>query len=67
MKSNCIISIHEIVKILEPKSVKFISIIPFFQFSIGLRMLDAGFDVFDFMIVRRSHHISESKRRWQTT
>ena len=53
MKSNCIIPIHEIVKILEPKSVKFISIIPFFQFSIGLRMLDAGLDVFDFILPKK--------------
>jgi hypothetical protein len=42
MKSNGIIPIHEIVKILEPKSVTFISVIPFFQFSIGLRMPHAG-------------------------
>ena len=53
MKSNCIIPIHEIVKILEPKPVKFISIVPFFQFSIGLRMLDASFDVFDFILLKK--------------
>ena len=49
MKSNCVIPIHEIVKILKPKPVEFISVIPFFQFSICLRMLDASFDVFDFI------------------
>ena len=52
MKSNCIIPIHEIVKILEPKPVTFISVVPFFQFSIGLRMLDASFDVFDFILLK---------------
>ena len=52
MKSNCIIPIHEIVKILEPKPVTFISVIPFFQFSSCLRMLDASFDVFDFILLK---------------
>ena len=47
MKSNYIIPIHEIVKIFEPEPVEFISVIPFLQFSIGLRMLDARFDVMD--------------------
>ena len=53
MKPNCIIPIHEFVKILIPKPVKFISIIPFFQFSIGLRMLDASFDMFDFILLKK--------------
>ena len=53
MESNCIIIIHEIVKILEPKPVMFISIVPFFQFSIGLWMLDASFDVFDFILLKK--------------
>ena len=53
MKSNCIVPIHEIVKILEPKPVKFISVIPFFQFSIGLRMLDSSFDVFNFILFEK--------------
>ena len=30
-----------------------IRIIPFFQFSIGLRMLDASFDVFDFILFKK--------------
>ena len=52
MKSNCITPIHEIVKILEPKTVEFISVVPFFEFSIGLRMLDASFDVFDLILFK---------------
>ena len=53
MKSNCIIPIHEIVKIFEPEPVEFISVIPFLQFSIGLRMLDASFDMFDFILLKK--------------
>ena len=53
MKSNCIIPIHEIVKIIEPKPVEFISVVPFFEFSIGLRMLDASFDVLDFILLKK--------------
>ena len=53
MKSNCIIPIQEIVKIIEPKPIMFISVVPFFQFSICLRMLDASFDVFDFILLKK--------------
>jgi hypothetical protein len=53
VESNCIIPIHEIVKSIEPKPVMFVSIVPFFQFSIGLRMLDASFDVFDFILLKK--------------
>lgn len=54
MKSNCIIPIHEFVKILKPIPVMFVSIVPFFQFSICLRMLDASFDVFDFILLKKA-------------
>ena len=54
MKSNCIIPIHEIVKILELKPVKFISIVPFFDFSIGLRMINASFDMFDLIFLKKA-------------
>ena len=53
MKSNCIIPIHEIVKILKLKPVKFISVVPFFHFSIGLRMINASFDMFDFILLKK--------------
>jgi len=49
MKSDCVIPIHEIVKILELKPAKFIGIVPFFHFPIGLRMIDARLDMFDFI------------------
>jgi len=49
MESNCIIPIHEIVKIFELKPVKFIGIVPFFNFSIGLRMIYARFNMCDFI------------------
>jgi len=53
VKSNFIIPIHRIVKIFELKPVNFISIIPFFNFSIGLRMINARFDMFDFIIHKK--------------
>ena len=53
MESNCIIPIHEIVKILKPKPAIFVSIVPFFQFSIGLRMLDASFNVFNIILLKK--------------
>jgi len=53
MKSNCIISIHEIVKILEPKPINFACIIPFFNFSIGMRMIDARLNVFDLIFFKK--------------
>ena len=47
---DCLVPIHEIVKILEPDSILFVRIIPFLKFAICLRMfypafymLDAGF------------------------
>ena len=57
MKSYCVILIHEIVKIIEPKPVEFISIVPFFQSSIGLWMLDASFDVFYFILLKKSSNL----------
>ena len=53
MKSNRIIPIHKIVKIFELKPLDFISIIPFFNFSIGLMMINARFDMFDFIIHKK--------------
>ena len=34
-------------------SINFIGIIPFFNFSIGLRMINARFDMFDFIIHKK--------------
>ena len=53
MESDCVIPIHEIVKTIEPKPIAFVSIVPFFQFSICLRMLDASFDVLDFILLKK--------------
>ena len=37
MEPDCVVPIHEIVKIIESKSVLFVSIIPLFNFAIDLR------------------------------
>jgi hypothetical protein len=43
---HCVIPIHEFVKILELESIFLVRIIPFFDFTIGLRVLNTGLDVF---------------------
>ena len=48
MVTHIIIPIHEIVKILESRPVIFVSIVPFFKFAIGLRMIHPRFDMLDF-------------------
>jgi len=47
-----IIPIHEIVKIFELKSFSFIGIVPFFQFPIGLRVVDARLDMSYFIFLK---------------
>jgi hypothetical protein len=42
MEPNCVISIHEFVKTIEPETVLFVRIIPFFDFAVDLRVLDWG-------------------------
>jgi hypothetical protein len=56
MKPNCIIQIHEIVKILESKPVKFISIIPSFFSSIDLRTVQ--------LIQRKDLSDYEERKEW---
>ena len=51
MKSHRIIPIHEIVKIIEPKPVPFVRIVPFFIFAIHLRSLNRGHYVSNFVFL----------------
>jgi len=48
---HCVVPIHEFVKILELKSIFLVRIVPFFDFAIRLRMLDASFDVLDIIFI----------------
>ena len=52
MEPSRIIPIHEIVKIIEPRYVLFVGIIPFFELAIALRMFDTGFDMFDLILFK---------------
>ena len=45
MEPYRVIPIHEIVKIIEPRPVLFVGIIPFFELAITLRMFDPCFDM----------------------
>jgi len=45
MEPYSVIPIHEIVKIIEPRPVLFIGIVPFFELAITLRMFDPCFDM----------------------
>ena len=47
MVPHRVVPIHEFVKILELESILLVRIIPFFDFTIRLRMLDACLDVLD--------------------
>jgi len=40
VEPDCIIPIHEIVKIIKSKSVLLVSIIPFLNFAVDLRALN---------------------------
>ena len=42
-----VVPIHEFVKILKLESIFLVRIVPFFDFTIGLRMLNACLDVVD--------------------
>jgi len=51
MEPDCIIPIHEFVKIIKPRSILFVRIIPFFDFAINLRAFNWRQYVNDFILL----------------
>ena len=53
MVPHGVVPIHEFVKILELKSIFFVRVVPFFDFTIRLGVLDATLDVLDIIFFQK--------------
>ena len=51
MVPDCVVPVHEIVKIFEPISILFVCVVPFLKFAICLRMFYPTFYMLDAVFV----------------